>query len=73
MLIYNLLQYSSNYSELSWFYSTDKATNFNVDMENTGHFKSFSYKAKLLGNSKADGENLILREHNNFCVIKASK
>ena len=36
--IYNLIQYSSNYSETSgqlWFYSKDKATNFDADIGNT--------------------------------------
>ena len=38
MPIYNLMQYSSNYSETSgqlWFYSKDKATNFDADIGNT--------------------------------------
>ena len=38
MPIYNLIQYSSNYSETSgqlWFYSKDKATNFDADIGNT--------------------------------------
>ena len=37
MPIYNLIQYSSNYSETSgqlWFYSKDKATNFDADIGN---------------------------------------
>ena len=56
MPIYNLIQYSSNYSETSgqlWFYSKDKATNFDADIGNTGYFKSFKYKAKLLRNTDA--------------------
>ena len=44
MLIYNLLEYSSNYCEVFWFCSKDKATNFNVDNANTNNFKSFKYK-----------------------------
>ena len=27
-----------------WFYSKDEATSFNNDIENTGDFKSFTYK-----------------------------
>ena len=53
MPIYNLIEYSSNYSETTgslWFYSKDEATNFN-NIENTDDFKSFKYKAKLLGNT----------------------
>ena len=44
MLMYNLIEYISSL----WFYSKDKATNFNNDMENTDDFKSFKYKAKLV-------------------------
>ena len=47
----NLIQYSSNYSKTTeslWFYVKDEATIFNADIVN---FKSFEYKAKLLGNS----------------------
>ena len=56
MSMYNLIEYSSNYSETTrslWFYSKDEATNFNNDIENTDDFKSFEYKAKLLGNTVA--------------------
>ena len=47
MLIYNLIEYSSNYSETTgslWFYSKDEATNFNADIANN-YFKPFEYKA----------------------------
>ena len=44
MLMYNLIEYISSL----WFYSKDKATNFNNDIENTDDFKSFKYKAKLV-------------------------
>ena len=37
MLMYNLIEYISSL----WFYSKDKATNFNNDIENTDDFKSF--------------------------------
>ena len=52
--MYNLIEYSSNYSETTgslWFYSKHKATNFDVAIENTVSFKSFKYKTKLLGNT----------------------
>ena len=51
MPMYNLIKYTSNSSETKgswWFYSNDEATNFN-NIENNGNFKSFNYKAKLLG------------------------
>ena len=56
MPMYNLIEYSSNYSETTgslWFYSKDEATDFNADIANDNSFKSFKYKATLLGNTKA--------------------
>ena len=56
MAMFNLIEYSSNNSEKTgslWFYSKDEATNFNSDIDNTNRFKSFKYKAKLLGNTVA--------------------
>ena len=44
MPIYNLIEYSSNYSETTeklWFY---EATNFDADITNN-NFKYFEYKA----------------------------
>ena len=65
MLMYNLIEYISNYSETSGslsFYSKDEATNFNNNIANTDSFKSFKYKAKLLGNTVADGADVFLRD-----------
>ena len=48
MPMYNLIEYSPNYSETtesSWLYSKDEATNFNADIVNGNKFKSFKYKA----------------------------
>ena len=62
--MYSLMEYSSDYPETTrslWFYSKDEATNFNADIANNENFKSFEYKAKLLGNTEADGANGILR------------
>ena len=53
--MYNLIEYSSNYSETTarlWIYSKDEATDFNNNIASTGNFKSFKYKAKLLGNTE---------------------
>ena len=50
MPMYNLIEYSSNYSETTgslWFYSKGEATPFNIDIVNDNHFKSFMYMAKL--------------------------
>ena len=55
MPMYNLMEYSSNYSETTgslWFYSKDNAINTaNADNANDDDFKSFKYKAELLGNT----------------------
>ena len=59
MSFYNLIEYSSNYSETIgsfWFYSQDEATNFNADIANDNNINSFIYKAKLLENTEADGD-----------------
>ena len=56
MPMYNLIEYSSNYSETTgslWFYSKDEVTNFNEDISNDSNFKSFKYMAKFLGNTVA--------------------
>ena len=45
--MFNLIEYSSNYSETTgtlWFCSKDEATNFNNDIANDAHFKSFSVR-----------------------------
>ena len=60
MPMYNLIEYSSNYSETTgslWFYSKDEATDFNADIVNDNNFKSFKYKAKLLGKTIALANN----------------
>ena len=52
MSIYNLLEYSFNYSDMTGsllFYSKPETTNFNADATNTDNFnKCFTYKVKLL-------------------------
>ena len=55
MAMYNLKEYSSNYSKTKgslWFYSKDGASNFNNNIANTD-FKFFKYKTKLLENTVA--------------------
>ena len=63
--MYNLSGCSSKNSDTTgslWFYYKDGATNFKADIADGNNFKSFSYKAKLLGNTIADGLNEILRD-----------
>ena len=54
MPMYNLIKYSSNYSETTgslWFYTKHEATNFNAGIANDNNFKCFKYKSKLLGST----------------------
>ena len=56
MPMYNLIEYILIYSERAGslrFYSKDEATDFKADIANDNNFKSFKYKAKLLGNTEA--------------------
>ena len=65
MLMYNLLEYSSSYSDRTgslWSYSKDQADNFDAGVANNDHWESFKYNAKLLGNTEIDGGNIILRK-----------
>ena len=53
MPMYNLIEWSSSYSETTgnlWFHSKDEANSFSADIANNNNFKSFEYRAKLLGN-----------------------
>ena len=77
MSIYNLLEYSSNYSDtigILRFSSKDEVNNFNADIGNNVVFKSFVYKAKLLGVTVAqpapNNNNGILK---NASIAVASK
>ena len=48
--MYNLLEYSSNYSVMTrtlWLYSKHKTSNFNADIIDGNAFKPFNYKTKL--------------------------
>ena len=54
--MYNLLEYSSNYSDTTgslWFHLKDEATNFNNDIRNNASFKFFMYKSRLVGETEA--------------------
>ena len=58
--MYNLIEYSRYYSETTgslWLYSKDEATNFDADIANDDNFKSFKFKAKLLGKTVAQTNN----------------
>ena len=62
--MYNLIEYSWNYSETTrslWFYSKDEATDFDADIANNDNFKSFKYKAKLIWNAAANGAKRMVK------------
>ena len=44
-----------------WFYFKDEAPYFNNDIASNVNFKSFKYKTKLVGNTKANKVRGILR------------
>ena len=76
MPMYNRIEYNSNYSETRgslWFDSKHESTDFNANIASTNDFKSFKYKAKLLGKTVADGANGIFKKCNNCCSIKMFK
>ena len=54
--MYNLLEYSSNYSDNSdnlSFYSKNEANDFGSNIVNTNILKSFKGKTKLIGSTEA--------------------
>ena len=62
--MYNSLEYNLSYSDTTGslgFYFKDEAANFNADIVNNNNFKSFKYKAKRIGETKAIEVNEILR------------
>ena len=72
-IIYNNIDYSSNYAETTlslWFYSKVEATDFNADIANDNNFKSFKYKAKILGNTEADNATGILKDVTSVVALK---
>ena len=59
MPMYNLIEYSDNYSDTSgslWQFKRDEIIN-NADVTNDNNASSFKYKANLIGNTDADGAN----------------
>ena len=59
MPMYNLIEYSDNYSDTSgslWDFKRDEIVN-NADVTNDNNAPSFKYKANLIGNTVADGRN----------------
>ena len=60
--MYNLLEYSSNYSDTSdnlSFYSKNEANDFGSNIVNTNILKSFKDKTKLIGSTAAANGTVI--------------
>ena len=59
MPMYNLIEYSDNYSDTSgglWNFKRDEIID-NADVTNDDNAPSFKYKANFIGNTVADGTN----------------
>ena len=57
MPMYNLIEYSDNYSDTSgslWNFKRDEITN-NANVTNDDNAPSFKYKSNLIGNTETDG------------------
>ena len=59
MPMYNLIEYSDNYSDTSgslWNFKRDEIIN-NADVTNNDNAPSFKYKANIIGDTVVDGAN----------------
>ena len=71
-----MLEYSSNYSDETgslWLHSKDQPATFKADIAyDKNNFKSFDYKAKLLGSAVAQTQRYYLLKDiiKNYNVIK---
>ena len=57
MSMYNLIEYSDNYSDISgslWGFKRDEIVN-NADVSNDDNAPSFKYKASIIGNTEDNG------------------
>ena len=72
MPIYNLIEYSGNYSNTSgslWDFKRDEIVN-NADVTNDNNAPSFKYKANLIGNTETNGTK---KRSQNGCTTKVFK
>ena len=74
MPMYNLIEYSHNYSDTSgslWNFKRDEIIN-NSNVTNGGNAPSFKCKANLISNTVADGR-IKKKRCKNSCTIKILK
>ena len=69
MPMYNLIEYSDNYSDTSGSLWQFKRDEININLPNINSL-SFNYKSNLIGNTDADGANRKKRRCKNSCTIK---
>ena len=72
MPMYNLIEYSDNYSDTSgslWQFKRDEIIN-NADVTNDNNAPSFKYKANLIGNTETNGTK---KRSQNGCTTKVFK
>ena len=72
MPMYNLIEYSDNYSDTSarlWDFKRDEIDN-NVNVTNDNDAPSFKYKASLIGNTESNGTK---KRSKNSCTTKIFK
>ena len=73
MPMYNLIEYSDNYSDTSgslWQFKRDEIEDVELTTNNSSSFK---YKENLIGNTAADGANRKKRRYKNSYTIKIFK
>ena len=71
MSMYNLIEYSDNYSDTSgslWQFKRDEIIG-NADVTNDNNASSFKYKANLIGNTENNGR----KNSKNSCTIEKFK
>ena len=66
MPMYNVIEYSSNYSETTevcaFIQTIKQLISMHTDIANINNCKSLEYKAKLLGNTEAQGNNATIEK-----------
>ena len=63
MSMYNLIEYSDNYSDISgslWGFKRDEIVN-NADVSNDDNAPSFKYKASIIGNTEDNGRKNVVK------------
>ena len=72
MPMYNLIEYSDNYSDTSvnlWHFKRDEIIN-NADVINDNDAPSFKYKASIIGNTGDDGTKKWSKNSSTFKIFK---